>query len=289
MMKKALYVTLAALVCSAMATGAMAQWSDDFEGYSQGVLGVVSGGLYAPEANALVTAGSGYLGTQGVVKNPGAAEHLQFHAYRPAGGNISSLTGRAYAGTTMGNDSHALFGALAGTSYNAGDAWMGGNGVDYVHAHAYYGWGMDQVAIQTVNHFDDDDPGTTGDTNCYVINVPKQQADTWYDLRICLDWDAGVARGYYRISGDAEWLLMEGEGTFYDENWASTPLGIISEVPLPLLNEQPGVYNDLPWVGLAGRRDMALDDIEVFVPEPGTLVSMLALGVPALAFMRRRH
>ena len=284
------YVALAVLMCSALATGAGAvpDWSDDFESYSPGVLEVVSAGLYSPESNTLVTAGSGYLGTQGVVKNPAGSEHHQLHAYRPTAANISTLSGRTYAGNTMGNDSHAIFGAISGTSYNAGDAWMGGNGVDCVDAQSYYGWGSDILSLASLNHFNDDDPGVGGDTNKYVIRVPKQ-ANTWYDLKVVLDWNAGVARGYYRVSGSPDWLLLEGEGTFYDHTWTSSSLGVISEVPLPLLNEQAGVYNDLGTVGLMGRKHMGIDDIAVgVVPEPSSLMA-LALGLPAFALIRRRR
>ncbi len=284
---KILYVALAVLMCSALATAAVADWSDDFESYSPGVLGPASGGLYSPDWNALVTSGSGYLGTQGVVKDPaGNVDHMS-HSYRPSGDTrITVLEGRLFAASDTGNDTQASLGALSAPLYSTGDAWFGGSGPDSAWLQTYYGWNWNRVLFGTTDHLDDNDPASG--TNVYQIDV-LMDPDNWYDVKMVLDYGAGIGTGYYRLSGSPTWLLMEGEGTHYDPTWTATSLGTINTIPLPLLDDQAGVYNDLGTVGLSGRKHMGIDDINVTaVPEPSSLMA-LALGLPAFAFMRRRR
>ena len=258
-MKKGLYVAIAALLCGTLACGAVAQWQDGFESYSPGVLSVVSGGVWNPESNALVTSGSGYLGTQGVVKNPAGNEYHNFHAYRPSGDTrITVLEGRLFAASDTGNDTEASLGALSAPLYAAGDAWFGGSGPDSAWFKAYYGWGWNRVLFGSSDHLDDSNPSSG--QNGYQIEVPMDP-DNWYDVKMVLDYGAGIGTGYYRLSGSPTWLLMEGEGTHYDPTWTATSLGTINTVPLPLLDDQAGVYNDLGTVGLAGRKNMGIDDV----------------------------
>ena len=188
-MKKVICVVIAALACGMFACGAIAQWQDDFESYSDGLLPAPWDPVYLQYA----ASGTGWSGSVGCWKPDGLV--TRGHAFRPAIG-ATNVYGKLLL--TAGDYSDATVGLTTNnTHYVPGDAWFGcGTGSDSVHMSLYW----DQVvphlspgmALYAANRNDE--------TGAYLGSVRQLdlglEYNKWYDVRIELS--GGDATGYYR-------------------------------------------------------------------------------------------
>ena len=272
---KILYVALAVLMCSAMATSVWAV-VDDFESYPIEVaLDAVGGsqwtsgnGMTADDIWGYYGGGKvvGYGGGQGAINQSEA--YALSHAFAPNDGStILEIKGQIMV--TDRSIAAAAFTAIPGWSANNG--WYQGEwgGADAVTIALQDGNGP--VGIQLISsNFNDAGDMWLGAFDSVSIPNGTLLGQTWYDLKIELDLIGEAATGYYKeTDGGGGWNLI---GT------VATP---------PTDAGDPFAAN---YIAIGTRRAASLDDLATSViPEPSSLVALLAFGVPALAFMRRRR
>ncbi len=261
---KILYVALAALMCSAMATSAMA-WVDNFDGYADGTLEIVSGGLWWGSSEDVMTTRYGnpvgYGDTKGVEKPDEVS--TRGHAFR-ANGSGTTLTARLRI-SPYGDRCNSTVGYTRTTDWSAGNAWYAGewNGADSVNIHLIDNNGA--TAYIQLNSAEYSDAGLWLNQNQFVT-TQGFSINTWYDVELSLS--GGSATGRVRESdGPGAWI---GLGT----------------VTSPLTDG--GDPFEANYVGLSTIKAGIVDDVAT-IPEPSSLVALLAFGAPALAFMRRRR
>ena len=241
-MMKFLYAAVAALACSALASGAMA-WVDDFDGYALGPLEVVAGGLYAPETNETVDDiwewyGGGYVvgygGTQGVIGQTEA--RVLGHAFRPNDGS-NVLTGRGII--HYGDWSIAALAFTRTNTYSVNDAWWQGEwgGADSVTISLEDANGPVSCVLVAADYND----ATNTWQGSEQLSVSGLNIGTWYDFELTISDTTATGR------------IRESDGP---GSWT-----YIGAVTCPVTDG--GDPFEANYVGLATRRAASLDDVEV--------------------------
>ena len=268
LMSRILYVAIAALACGAIASVAMGDWSDDFESYPDGLVPTPP---YDPVFELVVQPGIGYGPSKGAKRDPGATTDVYWRgwALRAIGSEdpVATLYGKFILANPSdpGNigDYAEYYIALVAEPVvwdpSPGNAWFAGNiGTDCVMMRIhFYDFGAPTGPDPQITFWSKDrlfDDVGAGDTYQRIFHRSLLGHDiaveTWYDVRIDVDWVNGTATGSYKRTTAETWTVM-------------------GDLPLPLVNQQAGVYNPLVYVGLSQRMfDAAGDDINVVIGPP---------------------
>ncbi len=142
------YVTIAALACSAIASVAIGDWSDDFESYPDGLIPTPP---YDPVFELVVQSGIGYGPSKGTKRDPGATTDVWWRgwALRAIGSEdpVATLYGKFILANPRdpGNigDNAEYYIALVAEPVvwdpSPGNAWFAGNiGTDCVMMQIYF-------------------------------------------------------------------------------------------------------------------------------------------------------
>jgi hypothetical protein len=271
-MSRSITFSLTALFTGAVVVllsgNAQAQWTEDFESYPAGLLTSApwdEGSAAALGPNQIVTAGAGYLGSQGLVAvgdNFGSLGNAWRAA--PASG-VTELTARLYSDNALSSGNSRYYigfwnSATADGGHHADD--------DYVAIYMTSNAGGNFFSFETSNF---DGPG-----GAFIAPIPPDDRadlegglvnDTWYDVRLTLNVD-DTATGEYRVST---------VGDNGDWNEIEDGIDIVDTVGF-----SPN------FVGFRGGFNARLDDITVNgVPEPASLFLTGIAGL-AMLWMRRR-
>ena len=235
-MKRILYVALAALVCGAWVSGAIADtFTEDFESYPDGLLP----SPWYPVWEQVAYTGSGYGDPPGKGLQGSADLRRTYdrgHAFRHTGGTCTQLSFNALFGYE--NVSEATVGLTTDTSFSTGASFFaGGNGSACVYAQLFQTNAAPWSGIQLGTRYWD--PDLNEGEGGWVVNSIQETgmgADTWYTIELTLT-ATDVSIGFY----DTE---------------AGPPAYPMGSLPLP-----PGFVSN--HLAVSTRQQGVIDDIEV--------------------------
>ena len=292
-MKRILYVIIAALVCSVMASGAIAQWTDDFETYGDNERLPIPPWVgwrddeEVPGQNSYFGIGYGDPKSVGIAKDESwFSEFANWRAFAtraadPSGNDypIVTLTGKVIlqnldAPSDIRAQSLANVGAVGNIYvYDGahGNAWWAGNvGTDSLNMQLrnnsdrsavlmYYqqcDWKFDALGAQWS-----------------ALRITHSSADgkdleleTWYDVKVEIDYVAGTAQAFYKRSGTADpWTVIDG---LVHETKPDIWHDYADNLPIPLVEREAGNYTRMINVGVSARWNAVIDDVDVAVELP---------------------
>ena len=187
-MRKLLYVALAALVCSAMASAAMA-WTDDFESYP-GDAPLAEAAPYTVVYDEWILTGEGYGGSQGLKRlvetsSRGAAVAPVYY------GQSATLSAKLTI-NPYGDYCSAVVGLLAWDQFpRTGNAWYAGdyNGADSVNIQLMDPNSDDAYLRLNAADYNDANTEWLQATSPYV-DTPKDpyvlSINVWYEVELTL-------------------------------------------------------------------------------------------------------
>ena len=227
-------VAIAALVWSTCASGAMAQWTEDFQSYVDGPLLLPWESVWQQNAQA----GKGYPDALGdpTVGSWTASVMSRGNAFRMTGGGATSLTGKLLIGS--GQDlPQATIGFTTNTNYSQGGAWFASEeqGCDTVYVTLYQEDASPATPAITFGAANYDD--LTGEwIATQSISDYSLEFDEWYWVEIEIV-DGSVIGRYAYDSDPATWIT-------------------IAFLPLP-----PGFAAN--YVGISSRTSGCVDDVGI--------------------------